>query len=222
MIDFHSHTIFSDGGLSVAEHVRRAIVAGYKVLGITDHVDYANIEHVYTNIKRFVDTLDESYGWDIKVIPGGEITHVPAKQMKEIVDYARNELKMPLVIVHGESPVEPVEPGTNLAAIEAGVDILAHPGLLTDEEVKLAAQNNVSLEITSRRGHSLTNGHVAKLALKYGAPLVLDSDAHIHTDFLKPELRTKVLKGCGLDDAAIEKVEANIKAVAERVLARMK
>ena len=36
-----------------------------------------------------------------------------------------------IVLVHGETIVEPVPPGTNHQAIEAGVDILAHPGLIS-------------------------------------------------------------------------------------------
>jgi histidinol phosphatase-like PHP family hydrolase len=67
-------------------------------------------------------------------------------------------------VVHGETIVEPVLPGTNRAAIAAGVDILAHPGLITKEEAMLAAQKGVLLEITTRRGHSFTNGHVASIA----------------------------------------------------------
>ena len=76
------------------------------------------------------------------------------------------DMKIPLIVLHGETVVEPLEKGTNRAAIESGIDILAHPGLISEEDVKLAAKLNVNLEITTRKGHSLTNGHVAKLAVK--------------------------------------------------------
>jgi putative hydrolase len=219
MIDFHSHTFLSDGVLSPAEHVRRALIAGYKVLGITDHVDFSNIEDVYRSIRKLTDEIT-GCGWNIKVIPGIEITHVPVSKIAKLVDMAHT-MGIPLVIMHGESPVEPVEKGTNRAAIEAGVDILAHPGLITDEDVMRSVEKNVSLEITSRKGHSLANGHVAKLAEKYKANLVLDSDAHAPDDFLKENLRQTVLKGCGMNDNEIDRLEKNINNAAEIFLKRM-
>lgn len=218
MIDFHTHTFLSDGVLSPAEHIRRALMSGYKILGITDHVDFSNIEYVFNSIKKLTDEITDC-GWDIKVIPGIEITHVPANKIVKLVDIAR-KMGISLIIVHGESPVEPVEKGTNKAAIEAGVDILAHPGLITDEDIMLAAQNNVYLEITARRGHSLTNGHVAKLAAKYKANLVLDSDAHAPDDFLKENFRPTVLKGCGMNTDEINLLENNMKTLSDSILKR--
>ena len=70
-----------------------------------------------------------------------------------------------MVVVHGESPVEPVEEGTNLAAVKSNyVDILAHPGHMTVEVAELAEKNKVFIEITTRRGHCITNAHVAEVA----------------------------------------------------------
>ena len=220
MIDFHSHSLLSDGVLLPAELVRRAFVNGYKVLGITDHADFSNINFVFDSMQKFLETIKEC-GWDIKVIPGIEITHVPAIKIEKIVSLAR-DMKIPLVIVHGETTVEPVEKGTNNAAIEACVDILAHPGLITEEEVKLAVKNNVSLEITARKGHSITNGHVAKLAASFDAPMTLDTDSHAPSDLFTESFRKVVLKGAGLTDTDILKVENNIKKVADRILAKMR
>jgi len=84
-----------------------------------------------------------------------------------------------LVVVHGETIVEPVEPGTNASAlISPYVDILAHPGLLTLDEARQAASHDVYLEVSARRGHSLTNGHIIKRGYATGASLILNSDAH--------------------------------------------
>ncbi len=215
MIDFHTHTFLSDGALSPAEHVRRAYVAGYKVLGITDHVDFSNIEFVFEGLKRCAEETKGS-GWDIEVIPGVEITHVPANKIEKIVNLARN-LKIPLIIVHGESPVEPVEPGTNRAAIEAGVDILAHPGLIKDEDVIRAKELGVYLEITAKRGHGMANGHVAKLSDLYGCKTILSSDAHIHTEFLSENTARTVLKGSGMSDAQYYAVSLNLSELYEKI-----
>ena len=146
MIDLHTHTIFSDGELIPSELVRRAEVKGYTAIGLTDHVDFTNIEHVLSSLskaKYLEDVLD------MKIFAGVELTHVPPEKIESLTTLARR-LGAEIVVVHGETPVEPVRPGTNLAAIKAGVDILAHPGFLTAEEAELARDNNVCLEITSR------------------------------------------------------------------------
>ena len=220
MIDFHTHTLLSDGVLIPAEQVRRAYVAGYKVLGITDHVDFSNIEFVYNSLLKLMDKMQDS-SWDIQVIPGVEITHVPVNKIEKAVQIAK-DLKIPLIIVHGETPAEPVEKGTNRAAIESEVDILAHPGLILPEDVKRASELNINLEITVRKGHCITNGHVAKLATKFDAPMVLDTDSHQPGDFFTEEYRITVLKGCGLENEQIIKIEKNIKNLSENLLQKMR
>ena len=130
-----------------------------------------------------------------------EITHVPKEDIDMVARTAK-ELGAKLVAVHGETIVEPVEPGTNEAAVRsASVDVLAHPGLITYEHARLAAENGVYLEVSARKGHSFTNGHVAKVALKAKAAMVLDSDAHGPEDLLTPELTQKIAMGAGLNDA---------------------
>jgi len=102
------------------------------------------------------------------------------------------------VVVHGETPVEPVRPGTNRAALEARVDILAHPGFITLEEAELARENNVCLEITSRSGHNITNGHVVRMAKLAGAKMVVDTDSHAPRDLINSERAIEIAMGAGL------------------------
>jgi len=167
MIDLHTHSIFSDGELLPSELVRRAVVHGYTAIAITDHVDFTNIEYVLDGIKK-ARYLEEV--WDIRVLAGVEITHVPPQKIPALVDLAR-ELGSEIVVVHGETLVEPVLTGTNKAAIEAGADILAHPGLISKEDALLAADLGVCLEITARCGHNRANGHVVRIAEEVGADL---------------------------------------------------
>ncbi|MBU0571935.1 MAG: histidinol phosphate phosphatase domain-containing protein [Candidatus Omnitrophica bacterium] len=190
MIDLHTHTILSDGVLIPSELVRRAEVNGIEAIALTDHVDYSNIEFVIAGLLRVTRVLNQ-YG-KIYVIPGVEITHVPIEAMGELITMAR-EKGSRIVVVHGESPVEPVIVGTNRAAIKAGADILAHPGRITEEDARLAAEKGVYLEITCRRGHSGTNAHVFGIAQKTGAKLVLNTDAHLPEDILTKEMRDAVL-----------------------------
>jgi histidinol phosphatase-like PHP family hydrolase len=200
MIDLHTHTTFSDGELIPSELVRRAEVLGYTAIGITDHVDYTNIEHVLDCVSR-VKYLEDVL--DIRIIVGVEITHVPPPKIGPLALLAR-KLGAEIVGVHGETPVEPVRPGTNRAALEARVDILAHPGFITLEEAELARENNVCLEITSRLGHNITNGHVARIASQARAKMVVDTDTHAPRDLINSERAQQIAAGAGLtqDEAA--------------------
>jgi histidinol phosphatase-like PHP family hydrolase len=197
MYDFHTHTFLSDGVLSPVELIRRAHVRGYRVIAVTDHVGPGNLEVVLKTL--VTDCEATSSRWDILALPGVEITHVPKDDIDMVARAARG-LGAKIVVVHGETVVEPVEPGTNRAAIESpAVDVLAHPGIIAPEDASLASERGVFLEISARKGHSLANGHVVKMALQTGAFTVLDSDAHEPGDLLTPELAEKVALGAGLD-----------------------
>ncbi len=201
MIDLHTHSIFSDGELIPSELVRRAAVAGYRAIAITDHVDHSNMDFIIPRIVKVCQKISDAYS--IKIIPGVEITHVPPDSIFEMAEEAR-KMGAKIVVVHGETIVEPVIPGTNLAAAKSPVDIIAHPGLITEEEVKLCAGNSVFLEISARRGHCLTNGHVAKLASKLNAGLVLNSDAHSPQDLVNKEMARNIAAGAGMSGEEIE------------------
>ena len=201
MYDFHTHTFLSDGVLSPVELIRRALVRGYRVMAITDHVGLGNLEWVLKTLVQ--DCAHASRRWDILAMPGVEVTHVP-KEDVDLVARTAKELGAKLVAVHGETIVEPVDPGTNEAAVRSeSVDVLAHPGLITYEECRLAAENGVRLEVSARKGHSFTNGHVVKMAREAGALTVLDSDAHAPEDLLTPELCLRIAKGAGLADEEV-------------------
>ena len=104
-----------------------------------------------------------------------------------------------MVVVHGESIVEEVEEGTNLAAVKSEyVDMLAHPGIITSEEAMLAAKNDIYIEITKRVGHSLTNGRVVEIGRKAGVKFLLNSDSHNYTDLYRGDSQKEVALGSGL------------------------
>jgi len=216
VIDLHTHTFLSDGVLCPAELVQRAKEKGYKVLGITDHADPATINWIVPKLLRFCQEIN-FVEKDIKVIGGVELTHLPPPLIGKFVKVAR-KMGCKLVIVHGETIVEPVPPGTNLAAIQANVDILAHPGLIKDEEVKLASENGVYLELSTRKGHCLTNGKVASLARKYNAKLLIGTDTHSPEDLVTKTQAEKILLGAGLTKEEAEDVFQNAKELVERIL----
>jgi histidinol phosphatase-like PHP family hydrolase len=214
MIDLHTHSFFSDGDLVPSELIRRFESLGYSAVAITDHADASNLDFIIPRMRKLASCLNAVQS--VKVIPGIELTHVPPASIAILVREAR-KLGAALVVIHGETVVEPVAPGTNRAGIEAGADILAHPGLISDEEAALAAQKGVLLEITSRSGHSLTNGHVAKAAAKGGAGLVLDSDTHSPENIMTEGFARRVLEGAGLPAEAFAVVLANARRLLEKI-----
>ena len=197
LYDFHTHTFHSDGALSPVELIRRAFVKGYSAIAITDHVALGSLGRVIKEISD--DCALARTHWKILAIPGVELTHVPPQAISEVAKKAK-EMGAWLVVVHGETSVEPVEKGTNLAAVQSPyVDILAHPGLITLEEASLAAQKEIFIELTARRGHSAANTHVAQVSQKARAKLIINSDAHDENDLLTLSLVESILRQAKLN-----------------------
>lgn len=208
MIDLHTHSLFSDGELLPSELARRAEVHGYQIIAITDHADISNYDFIIPRIIKACRKINERK--KILAIPGIEFTHIYPDDIPFLSIEARN-MGASIIIIHGETISEPVIPGTNKKAVESDIDILAHPGLITDEEVLGAVRNGVFLEISARKGHCLCNGHVARLAKKHGAKLVLNTDAHSPDDIITIEEAEKVAVGAGLTDEDFSELLQNSK-----------
>jgi histidinol phosphatase-like PHP family hydrolase len=215
MIDLHTHTIFSDGALIPAELIQRAVSKGYKAIAITDHIDQSNIDFIIPRLARAIDSLKPHIA--ITAIAGAEITHVPPELIPEIVKEARR-LGAKMVVVHGETIVEPVKAGTNRAAIEAGADILSHPGLITRDDLLFAKERGITLEITARKGHSLSNGYVLKSAMELGIPVVINTDAHEPSDLITKEFAVQVLLSAGMAENQINAVFEQARTLVNRAL----
>lgn len=214
--DLHTHSTHSDGMLIPAEVARTAQVQGYLGIALTDHVDSSNIYNVLKSNLEFKEWFNKSSD-NFKVIVGVEITHVNPNDISTLSCIARNN-GADIVVVHGETISEPVYPNTNRAAIESGVDILAHPGLISYEEACLAAENNVYLEITTRKSHAYTNAHVVNMARKTGAKMVIDNDAHTPSDFIRYEKAYKIMLGAGISDDEIKEIINNNKIIFEKAV----
>ena len=219
-IDLHTHSFFSDGVLLPSEQLRRAVVKGYGAIAITDHADASNMEDLLRRLLRFAREQREDF--PLVFLPGIELTHVAPCSVAPLARRAK-ELGAALVVVHGETIVEPVAPGTNAAAVACPeVDVLAHPGMITLEEAREAAANGVYLEISSRGGHGLANGHVARVAREAGARLVLNTDTHTPGDMIDQEMARLVARAAGLTPEEVEAATVvNPQAAVERALARL-
>lgn len=196
-IDLHMHSLFSDGELLPSELARRAQQLNHEVIAITDHVDYSNVETI-TQIQKAIDDVNSN--WDIKVLLGAEVTHAPVESIDKIAKRAK-DLGADIVVVHGETLNEPVIEGTNLAAVNSDhVDILAHPGLITKKEAEIAKENDIYLEISARKGHCLSNGHVVNVAKEIGNKLLVNTDTHSPDDLITFEKSYQIARGAGLTD----------------------
>lgn len=217
MIDLHTHSIFSDGELIPSELARRASVMGYSAIAITDHADMSNLDFI---IPRLVQVCRELIKYtNIIVLPGVELTHNPPEIISELAKEARG-LGAKIIVVHGETRVEPVSSGTNRAAVESDIDILAHPGLLGIEEARMAAEKDIYLELSGRAGHSYTNGHVAKIATEVGARLIFNTDAHSHRDLMGDDMARDLILGSGLSPVQAEEVIKNSERLLKKISGR--
>lgn len=209
MYDLHTHSLLSDGELLPSELAVRYMVADYKTIAICDHVDYSNIENIVSSILRFTTHWPKNA--PLKVLPGVELTHLPLEQFKPLSKFARSK-GIKIIVGHGQTPAEPVIEGTNRAALEADIDILAHPGKISDEDVILAREKNIFLEVTARKGHRDTNRHVVERALKLGAKLILDTDSHSPEDIISGDTMKKVAKEAGLNSTQIDSIFQDVAA----------
>ncbi len=218
-IDLHTHTFFSDGELLPSELLRRAVVKGYAAIALTDHADSSNLEEVLARLQNF--SMHQLGDFEIDLLIGVELTHLPPARIGVMAQDAKR-LGADLVVVHGETIVEPVAKGTNRAAVECEyVDVLAHPGFITLDEARVAAATDVHLELTARRGHSLTNGHVAQVAREAGAKLVVNTDTHSPDDLIDDAFAIDVALGAGLSvmEAEVAAVK-NPQALVNKILRR--
>ncbi len=214
--DFHTHTTMSDGELLPMELIRRAAATGHGAIAITDHASFSNLDWIVESVAADCARAD---AWGIEAIPGVELTHVPVRYIDEAVRKARKS-GAEIVVVHGETPVEPVESGTNRAAASnPDVDILAHPGMISVDDAELAANNGVALEITCRKGHSLTNGHVAIVGREAKAAFLVNTDTHGPGDLSTMAFARTVTSGAGLTPREIDEA---LVANPGRLLRRLK
>ncbi|MDD1675730.1 MAG: histidinol phosphate phosphatase domain-containing protein [Methanomicrobiales archaeon] len=199
--DLHMHTLLSDGEMLPIELVRRVSVLGYTTIAISDHADSSNITELLTAVRRIQDSSEE---FGVHLLCGVELTHVPPSLIPVLAHQAKQE-GADIVVVHGETVVEPVAPGTNRVACRCrDVDILAHPGLIDEGDAQAAAENGVALEITSRAGHNRTNGHVVNSGRDAGCIIVVNSDAHAPHDLLDRNDRLMIARGAGMTEPETE------------------
>ena len=214
--DFHTHTLISDGSLSLPELVQRARVLDHKFLAVTDHVGLGDIEPTLARLRAASERCSTP---ELEVMIGVEITHVPPRLLDEAVRRARRA-GAGIVLVHGETVAEPVAPGTNRAAVQnPEIDVLAHPGLLDLRDAERARANGVYLELSGRTTHGLANGRVAAMAEASGTLTVVNSDAHEPSHLLTPAAAFAVARASG---APLARARRSVTAYPEALIRRIR
>ncbi len=194
MTDFHIMLQSGAGrerGLDAASALRYAALAGLRFAGLILASDGSNLRRV-AELAAQVRKL--SLYANVEAWAGVELRHIPPALLPDAVREAR-EAGAALVLVHGESISDQAEQGTNFAAVEAGADIVAHPGLIDAEAAAFAAERGVALEFTSCPKHALTNAHTANMALRFGVPLVRGSSASCAEELTTRAFWPMIIKG---------------------------
>ena len=209
ILDVHIHTTASGHAYSTfGEVVDTAKAKGLKLVGIAEHgpcVPGTTNDFYFRNfkvIRREVDGMKIVMGAELNIIDYSGSTDLSAQILKKL-DYA-------LASLHREC-IDVGSVAENTAAIIGAmknphVVIIGHPDnpqfpVDFDAVVRAAKDNHVLLEVNSSsylpNGHRAGSADNAKIMLavckKYGASIIMGSDAHIKYDVGNHELSQKVL-----------------------------
>ena len=95
--------------------------------------------------------------------------------------------------------------------------------MITLAEARRAAETGVFLEISARPGHGLANGHVAQVARRATARLVVNTDTHRPGDMIDQDRARLIAAAAGLTaDEVYAATVTNPQAAVERARARLK
>ena len=198
VLDAHTHTIASGHAYNtICEMAHEAAEKGLELLGITDHAEQmpGSCKNIYSSNLKILPKRMEG----VRMLYGVEANIMNADGDLDVPD--RLLAKLDIVIVSLHPPC--IAPGSmeeNTKAVIGAmqnpyVSILGHPDdgrypLDYDQVVRCAKENHVLLELNN---HSLdpsgarenareNDVEMLRLCMKYGASIILDSDAHWKDD----------------------------------------
>lgn len=209
LLDVHTHTTASLHAYStISENISAAKAKGLELVGISDHAPHmpgSAHNYYFLNfhvIPREIDGIKIVMGAELNIIDYSGSTDLPAQILKRL-DYAIASLHHPCI-----------EVGTlaeNTAALigvmrNPHVVIIGHPDnplypVDFDAVAKAAADNHVLLEVNNSSyksgGYRAGSRENAKFMLaackKYGAEVIMGSDAHFCSDVGNHELSKEIL-----------------------------
>lgn len=196
LIDLHCHTIASGHAYStIKENIEAASLAGLKAVGISDHAPGMAGRPVlahFLNLKSLKPMIE-----GVQVFIGAEADIVDYEGTINMPDRALYMLDYIIASLHSAC-IEPKSAEENTQAVLGAiknpyVKIIGHPDdgrfcLDYDRIVCAAKENNVLIEINnwsvnpvdSRQGNPENQRTIIRLCKKYGAKIILSSDAHVY------------------------------------------
>lgn len=198
--DLHLHSAFSGGESSIEQLATTAKELGYSGICFSE---YFQSEQRLKDLKDEISKVSRKVG--IEIYLGFE-----ARNSKELHHLANRKRMFDVLLVHG-GDLEM----NRLACETPEVDILTHPENRRNDSglnhvlVKLAAENNVAIEINFReillstqRTRSMIMKFLSQniiLAKKFKAPIILCSGAISHWELKSPEIMISMANQLGLE-----------------------
>jgi len=201
--DLHTHTLASDGHLSIEDMAAEAIRRGFDALAITDHsrssvqANGLSVDRLMTHIDA-IRAVDEQFA-DIRLLAGAEVD-IHADGSLDYEDDVLSAMDIVVASPHVALRQSPEDATARLvaAARHPLVHIIGHPtgrmlgrrpGLEPDMAAvcRAAAEHGTALEINANPNRlDLRDVHV-RLAIEHGVPIAINTDAHdaAHFDFMR-------------------------------------
>ncbi len=195
--DLHTHTEWSDGGNTVTEMIEAAAAFGHDYLAITDHASGPGVVGTTglddKELRDQIATVEAAAGEaDIEVFTGVE-ANIDADGGISVGEAVLAELDLVVASPHAGLSGD----GTDriITAIEhPEVDIVGHPsgriingrpGLDLDVSAvaAVAARTNTALEVNANPSRLDLQGKAVRTAVKAGAPITVDTDAHTPSEY---------------------------------------
>ncbi|MEM5802211.1 MAG: RNase P subunit p30 family protein [Candidatus Aenigmatarchaeota archaeon] len=185
--DLHIHSVFSEGTSSLEDLATTAKSLGYSGICFSTYFqNFDKIKKIYEEIEKVKEKVK------IEIFLG-----IEARNVKELSFLADKRKKFDILLVSGGDLKL-----NRLACETPEVDILTHPELNRNDSglnhilVKMAAKNNVAIEInfrevliTSKKTRAKIISNMVqnvKLAKKYNAPLIICSGSISHWELRDP------------------------------------
>jgi DNA polymerase (family X) len=197
--EFHTHTRWSDGTLTIREMADEAMKRGMTILAITDHsagIGIAGGLSIDDLMKQQAEIakLKTEYEGRLTLLHGSEV-EIRADGSLGYPDEVLAKLDLVIASLHTSlrQPREQVTARLLHAIQNRHVDIIGHPTgrMIPDREgadldmeavLQAAAANGIALEINAHPSRLDLDDIYSKRAISLGIPLVINTDAHSASD----------------------------------------
>ena len=195
--DLHIHSNWSDGASTIEEIALKAIEMGYKYIAITDHSKSLRVANGLSEedlLKRNeeIDRLNKKFQGKIKILKGTEVDILPDGSL-DYNDEILSQLDFVVAAIHSRFTQDNTKrilkamenPYVNAIAHPTGRVIGQRESYPVDIEavIKKAAETGTALEINAYYNRLDLKDVHCRLAVKYGAKLVISTDSH-HVDHM--------------------------------------